>query len=152
MTALFFEDLSSAVFRENVAPPYIYYEGRLPGPLPTSELLAEAVGLFGAALARLCGQSPEQIDIDARLCAFWADTSCLPLGWTPAEPWNPLSSVFKAADGWIRLHANASHHKAALLRALGCADTVEAVAAAIAVQNAVVVEEKIICRGALRHK
>ena len=144
MTAVFFKDLSEAVCQENVTPPNIRYNGRLPGPFPTSELLAETVGLVGLTLARLCGQPPERIEVDARLCAFWADTSCQPVGWTPPELWNPLSAAFKGADGWIRLHANASHHKTALLCALGCIDTVEAVTAAIAVQNVAVLEEKII--------
>lgn len=146
MTAIFFKELAQAVFQENIAPPYIHYEGRLPGLLPASELLAEAVGLVGVALARLCGQSCQQIDINARLCALWADTSCQPLGWALPEPWNPISAAFRGADGWIRLHANASHHRAAVLHALGCADTVEAVTAAIAVQNVAVLEEKIIAR------
>lgn len=146
MSTLFFKDLSEAVFQENIVPPDIRYAGRLPGLLPISELLAETVGLVGGALARLCGRSPEQIEVDARLCAFWAEISCQPLGWTAPELWNPLSAAFKGADGWIRLHANAPHHKAAALRALGCADTIEAVTAAIAGQNVAALEEKIIAQ------
>jgi hypothetical protein len=55
----------------------------------------------------------------------------------PAGPgFAPLSRFWRAADGWVRTHGNYPWHRAALLRALGCAGDAEgdpeAVAAAIA--------------------
>lgn len=144
MSTVFWEELAMAVFRESFPAPKISYEGRLPGPLPVSELLAETIGLAGVALARLCGKPVDQVDVDGRLCAFWALTSCQPIDWEPPEPWDPLSAVFKGIDGWIRLHTNAPHHKAAAIRVLGCADTPEAVAEAISEQAVGLLEEKII--------
>ena len=149
MSTVFWEELSLAVFQENVPIPNISYEGRLPGPLPVSELLAETVGLAGVALARLCDQPLDQgdVEVDGRLCAFWALTSCEPIGWEPPEPWDPLSSVFKGADGWLRLHTNAPHHKAAAVRVLGGVDTREAVADTISGHPVAVIEKKIIAEG-----
>ena len=147
MDAVFWKNLSQAVFNEETVVPGISYCGRLPGPLPVSELLAETVGLFGASLARLVGQAPAAVHVDARLSAFWAVTSCLPIGWSPPEPWDPFSAVFKGADGWIRLHTNAPHHKAAAMTVLGEAETKAEVAAAIMEQPVALLEQKIIDAG-----
>lgn len=147
MSAVFFEELSMAVLREQAAAPTIRYDGQLAGPLPTSELLAETVGLAGVALARLCERPRDMVEVDGRLCAFWALTSCQPVGWEPPEPWDPLSAVFKAAYGWIRLHTNAPPHKAAALRVLGGVDAKEAVAKVISGQAAAHLEDRIIAEG-----
>ncbi|RLP74305.1 acyl-CoA transferase [Mycetocola tolaasinivorans] len=53
--------------------------------------------------------------------AAWFAGSLRPLGWNPGNPWNPLSVTAQTADGWIRTHANAPAHHAALLDALGLA-------------------------------
>lgn len=144
MRTVFWDELSMAVFKEEAAAPNVRYDGRLPGPLPVSELLAETVGLAGTALARLCERPLDQIDVDGRLCAFWGLTSCLPIDWTPPASWDPLSAIFRGADGWIRLHTNAPRHKAAALRALGCGDSLEAVADTISREPVALLEEKII--------
>lgn len=39
--------------------------------------------------------------------------------------WAPLSRFHRCADGWVRLHANYPHHRAALQRALGTDDLAE---------------------------
>ncbi|MDQ0456109.1 CoA transferase [Rhizobium paknamense] len=82
--------------------------------------------------------------MDAKLCAYWGMTSCQPLGWTPPEPWDQLSATFKGADGWIRLHTNAPHHKAAVLRALDGASTFEAVTEVISRHPVATIEERIL--------
>ena len=144
MSMVFWEKLSLAVFGEYIASPDIRFNARLAGPLPVSELLAETVGLAGIALARLCARPFEQVEVDGRLCVFWGLTSCRPIGWTPPEPWDPLSTYFRGADGWIRLHANAPRHKTAVLRVLGGVETREAVADAISRRPVAVLEREII--------
>lgn len=144
MNTVFWKQLSLAVFREAVVAPNIRYNGRLPGPLPVTELLAETVGLAGASLARLCGKPVDQVHVDGRLCALWGGTSCQTIGWAPPEPWDPLSSIFRGTDGWIRLHCNAPHHRAAAIRALGGASTREAVADEISRQSVAALEERVV--------
>jgi hypothetical protein len=54
------------------------------------------------------------------------------------DPFDPLSAFHRAADGWIRLHANYPWHRAAALRVLGA--TGEDAPAAIARRDAVELE------------
>lgn len=147
MAPIFWEHVSKSLFQADVPAPTIRYEGRLPGPLPVTELLAEATGFAGVALARLRNQSPQEVVVDGRLCAFWGLTSCAPLGWVPPEPWDPLSTIFKGTDGWIRLHTNAPHHKRVAMKVLGNTSSKENAAAAIAYQSVVDLEKQIIAEG-----
>ncbi len=119
MSHIFWKQLSDTVFGNSVSTPKIAYDGTLPCLLPVTELLAEATGLAGVALAKLRGQASDEVHVDARLCGLWADTSYTPIGWVPPEMWDPISSIFKTKDGWIRLHTNAAHHKAAAAAVLG---------------------------------
>jgi hypothetical protein len=147
VTDLFWQDLTEAAFCEPVAIPAIAYDGVMPGPLAATELLAETVALAGAALARLTDRPTDEVTVDARLCAFWGLTSCEPIGWTPPEPWDPLSAIFRGSDGWIRLHTNAPHHKAAAISVLGGARTKEEVAAFIAGRSVEGLEQYILEAG-----
>jgi crotonobetainyl-CoA:carnitine CoA-transferase CaiB-like acyl-CoA transferase len=47
------------------------------------------------------------------------------------NPWDPIAGDYKARDGWIRLHTNAPHHRAAALRVLGTPEERAAVIAAV---------------------
>ncbi len=60
-------------------------------------------------------------------------------GAPPGPVWDPLSRVYPAADGWVRLHGNYPQHRAAIERVLGTLEP-EAVAAVIAAQSAEAVE------------
>jgi hypothetical protein len=147
MRPVFWNTLSHAVFDETVPIPDIAFNGYMPGPLPVTALLAETVALAGTALTRLTGQPSHHVHVDARLCAFWGQTSCSPIGWVPPEPWDPFSAAFKGRDGWIRLHTNAPHHKSAAMRVLGAASTKDEVAAAISALRVTQLEQEIIDAG-----
>src|SRR5262249_34946561 len=58
-----------------------------------------------------------------------------------------LSRFFEASDGWVRTHANYPWHRQALLKALGTADDLEAVAGAIKARRAHEVEELVFDSG-----
>lgn len=46
--------------------------------------------------------------------------------------WDPLNTVYATGDGgWLRMHTNFAHHRAGVVKILGCADTREAVADAM---------------------
>jgi crotonobetainyl-CoA:carnitine CoA-transferase CaiB-like acyl-CoA transferase len=63
----------------------------------------------------------------------------------------PASRFWRAADGWIRTHANYPWHREALLRAVGAADD-DALAAAIASRPAAEVEEAAFAAGGIAAK
>lgn len=98
--------------------------GSLPSVFAVSDLAAACVGAAGLALAEwreANGQRPAQVDVDRRLASFWFGHTMRPLGWQLPPLWDPIAGDYRAADGWIRLHTNAPHHRAAALSVLGLA-------------------------------
>ena len=74
------------------------------------------------------------VSIDRGLAALWFGLSFEPIGWELPPVWDAIAGDYRCADGWIRLHTNAAHHRAAALQVLGLkagADRPE-VAAAVA--------------------
>ncbi|WP_052227038.1 CoA transferase [Microbacterium mangrovi] len=106
--------------------------GFLRSALPVSALTTEAFTTLALALSSLMERMafPEASDVhvDRALCDSWFGQHVRPVGWTPPSPWDPLSGSFATADrSWIRTHANAPHHRAALLHVLGLSDSVDPV-------------------------
>jgi crotonobetainyl-CoA:carnitine CoA-transferase CaiB-like acyl-CoA transferase len=123
--------------------------GDLPSVFAVSDLAAAAVGAAGLAVAELVaarhGGEP-RVAVDRRLASFWFGTSIRPDGWAASE-FEPLTGDYQAADGWIRLHVNAPHHRAATLAVLeGPADKAS-VAAAVRRWNATALEEAVVANG-----
>lgn len=137
----------------------------LPAALPVRELARATVGacsLAGAELlaARTGGRTPEvRVDEGAVATAFVSERHLLVDGRTPGL-FAPLSRFWRAADGWVRTHANYPHHRARLLAALGVesparvdddrgAALVESVAAALAARPAEEIQEQVYAAGGL---
>ncbi|GAA3296265.1 CoA transferase [Arthrobacter citreus] len=105
---------------------------------PVRAFAAWAVAQAGTAAAelsnRLGGRTAAVVDPDLALA--WFAGSFTPQGWEVPPPWDSLAGDYPCADGWIRLHTNAPHHRHAALAVLGLAvDPVpdrETVAAAVA--------------------
>jgi len=135
----------------------LHGEAFLRSALPVSDLATEAFTTLALALSALMEKLgfPEaaEVHVDRTLCDTWFGMQVRPVGWSPASPWDLLSGSFATADGsWIRTHANAPHHRAALLRVLGLAGAAEpvesaAVAERIAAWNAVDLESAIVDAG-----
>lgn len=95
----------------------------LPAVLPVRELARATVGAcsLGAAellAARNGGPVPEvRVDEGAVATAFRSERHLRVEGRAPTA-FAPLSGFWKAADGWVRTHANYPHHRARLLAAL----------------------------------
>ncbi len=54
-------------------------------------------------------------------------------GAAPGDVWDQTAGTYRCGDGrWVRLHTNFPHHRAGVLRLLGCESTKPAVAAALA--------------------
>ncbi len=77
-----------------------------------------AAALAAAQIGRARGGPAQQVSVDAEhavldsLAWFTVD------GQTP-NLWDELSGLYRAADGWVRVHANFAHHRDGVLRLLG---------------------------------
>lgn len=85
--------------------------------------------------------------VDRRLASMWFGMSVRPQNWTLPPLWDPVGGDYPAADGWIRLHTNAGHHRAVALDVLGAPAEKAAVAAAVSRWNADALETAIVERG-----
>ncbi|MET7245055.1 CoA transferase [Methylobacterium sp. EM32] len=133
------------------APPVtVTGVGALPSVYPVSDLAAASVAAAGLALAELmqaCFGRQPGVTVDRRLAAFWFARSLHPRGWKLPPLWDPVAGDYRAADGWIRLHTNAPHHRDAALAVLGTAPEREAVAGAVAAWRADDLEAAIVAAG-----
>ena len=116
---------------------------------PVSDLAAASVSTAAIAAAGLCtalGFPVGQPTVDRRLADGWFGVALTPVGWSLPSPWDPIAGDYPSADGWIRLHTNAPHHRAAALRVLGVDGERHHVATATArwtgeeLENAIVAE------------
>ncbi|APU40651.1 CoA transferase [Streptomyces sp. TN58] len=120
------------------------------GPLPVRELARAAVAVCGLAAGELgavraggsAGDRPSLVvDEGAVATAFVSERHLRVAGRAPMV-FAPLSGFWRAADGWVRTHANYPHHEAALVRALRLPSaTPEALRAEVAGRTAVEVQE-----------
>ncbi|ORT57505.1 CoA transferase [Streptomyces sp. CB03238] len=128
----------------------------LPARLPGMELARATVAVCALAAAELTAvrtgrQVPRvRVDDGAVAAAFLSDRLVRVDGraWTTFAP---LSRFWRAADGWVRTHANYPHHRSRLLAALGLPDDAgaDAVGEVIAGRRAVDVEDTVYAAGGL---
>ncbi|MFV3414976.1 CoA transferase [Pseudomonas nitroreducens] len=125
-------------------------EGSLPSAFFVTELAAASVASAGLALNEWL--APESavatsMVVDRRLASFWFATSLRAQGWTPPDLWDAIAGNYRTRDGWIRLHTNAPHHRAAALRVLGVESHRDRVADAVANWDAAGLEAAIVKEG-----
>lgn len=136
----------------------VRYEGTggLPARLPVMEPARSTVAVCSLTAAELAarrtgGPVPAvRVDDGAVTAAFLSDR----LVRVDGKPWTtfaPLSRFWRAADGWVRTHANYPHHRTRLVAALGLPGDagVEAVAEVIGGREAAEVEETVYAAGGL---
>ncbi len=70
-----------------------------------------------------------------------------PIGWQLPPIWDAVAGDYETSDGWIRLHTNAPHHRAAAMRVLGCEEDRDAVARAVATWNGAELEAAVVDAG-----
>ena len=107
----------------------------LPSVFAVTEFATASIAAAGLAAAELIAEQsgvPAQVVVDRRLASLWFGVSLAPAGWSLPPLWDAVAGDYRCADGWIRLHTNAAHHRAAALRILGTAPEREAVANAVA--------------------
>ncbi len=124
--------------------------GDLPSVFSVSDLAAAAVGAAGAAVAELIGavfgKTPPVV-VDQRLSSLWFGWSIRPLGWKLPSPWDAIAGDYRTADGWIRLHTNAPHHRDAVLAVLGVTAERSEVERAALSHDAETLEQAVVQRG-----
>lgn len=100
--------------------------GALPSAFAVTDLACASIAVAGQAVSELLHQQTGRLptlEVDRRLASFWFATSLRPVGWSVPPLWDPVAGDYATQDGWIRLHTNAPHHRAAAERVLGvCAD------------------------------
>ncbi len=95
--------------------------GSLPSLFAVTPLAVASMAAAGLAVAELVGLGDPRVRVDRRLASLWFGGSIQPVGWAMPGIWDALAGDYRGADGWIRLHTNAPHHRVAALRVLGCA-------------------------------
>jgi crotonobetainyl-CoA:carnitine CoA-transferase CaiB-like acyl-CoA transferase len=113
--------------------------------------VAAAAGL-GVAIAGLMEQTglaaeAPSVTVDRRLASLWYKRSAVPQGWEMPPAWDAIAGDYRCRDGWIKLHTNAPHHRAAALKVLDCPAERDAVAAAVARWEADDLETAIVAEG-----
>ena len=124
--------------------------GALPSTFAVTELACASLGAAGQAVAQLIQQQTGRlpsVSVDRRLASFWFSSSIRPVGWQLPPLWDPVAGDYACADGWIRLHTNAPHHRAAAERVLGKVNDRAEMANHVAPWNAAVLEQAIVDEG-----
>lgn len=97
----------------------------LPSVFDVTGLATASVGVATLAAAELqaarCGGAVDPVAVTTAeaSAAFRCETLLAPDGWKLPPIWDSVAGDHRAADGWIRLHTNYAHHRAAAMRALG---------------------------------
>ncbi|MDF2795405.1 MAG: acyl-CoA transferase [Pseudomonas orientalis] len=124
--------------------------GALPSAFAVTDLAAASIGGAGQAAAELIQQLSGRlpgVSVDRRLASFWFSSSIRPLGWQVPPLWDPIAGDYVSADGWIRLHTNAPHHRAAAERVLGKVTERTQMARNVAQWNAAELEQAVVDEG-----
>lgn len=124
--------------------------GALPSAFAVTELASASLGAAGQAVAQLIQQQTGRlpaVSVDRRLASFWFSSSIRPRGWQVPPLWDPVAGDYASADGWIRLHTNAPHHRAAAERVLGKVADRDEMASKVAQWNAAELEQAIVDEG-----
>lgn len=117
-----------------------------------SELANASFAVVGQQLALLMqasGLSSEvqPVRVDQRLASLWFGYSFKAQDWELPSLWDPIAGNYQTADGWIRLHTNLPHHRAAALSVLNCAENRAAVTEAVAMWNGEELETAVVAQG-----
>ncbi|MGG5241035.1 CoA transferase [Pseudomonas lurida] len=124
--------------------------GALPSTFAVTDLASASIGAAGQTVAQLIQQQTGRlpsISVDRRLASFWFSSSIRPIGWDVPPLWDPVAGDYASADGWIRLHTNAPHHRAAAERVLGTVVDRSEMAVNVAKWKAAELEQAIVDEG-----
>jgi CoA-transferase family III len=124
--------------------------GGLPSAFPVCDFASAAVATAALSVAELVGKigaSPPPVTVDRRLASIWFWASIRSIGWKLPAPWDPIAGDYQTRDGWIRLHTNAPHHRAAAERVLEARGDRDAIARAVARWSKAALENAVVEAG-----
>ena len=112
------ESLWSALSQAPHAELEIVGEATLDSRYDVSGLATASIAVAGLATG-------EPVRVDRGLAAAWFGQALRPVRWQLPSPWDSLAGDYRTADGWIRLHTNAPHHRLAALLVLDVAEAAQ---------------------------
>ena len=90
--------------------------GALPSYFDVAGLATASVTAAAQELAAVIGlHDGQSVQVDRRLAQMWFGMTLRPDGWQMPGAWDAIAGDYQTADGWIRLHTNAPHHRAAAM-------------------------------------
>nr|WP_314423313.1 CoA transferase [uncultured Erwinia sp.] len=155
ITAELWQQLWQGLRNALSAPPALKITGRqaLVSAYPVSELATTSMALAAQAAASLT-DNDRPLRIDCALASRWFQHALRPIHRPPAALWDPFAGDYACADGWVRLHTNAPHHREAMERVLGQHDNRQALADTVAEWDRFTLEQAVVdaggCAAALR--
>jgi crotonobetainyl-CoA:carnitine CoA-transferase CaiB-like acyl-CoA transferase len=89
------------------------------GTAAQATIAAAALAACELGHVRKAGRQEVSVDMAhaALECTGWFSVD----GRVP-DPWDKFSGLYRCADGWVRIHANFTHHRDGALKLLGRAD------------------------------
>jgi len=105
--------------------------GELPAWFAVTDLASASIGSAVAEIAALATHPPTEVRVDSRLASLWFAQSMVPTDFQLPSPWDAIAGDYRTSDGWIKLHTNAPHHRAAALSVLEAPPERERVAQAV---------------------
>jgi hypothetical protein len=100
-------------------------DGGLPSAFAVTDFASAVTATAALAVLELLGKKTgkeQSATVDRRLASLWFGLSIRPIGWKLPPAWDPIAGDYLTRDGFIRLHTNAPHHRAAAERVLGAHD------------------------------
>ncbi|RPD98024.1 acyl-CoA transferase [Candidatus Pantoea deserta] len=128
------------------APPTFLDRAAFVSAFAVSELAAASTALATRAAADFIG-SDQPVSVNVRLASRWFQSSFMPHNRPAPALWDAFAGDYRSADGWIRLHTNAPHHRAAMTRVLGQPRDRDALAQQVARWQAEALEQAVIDAG-----
>lgn len=125
----------------------------LPSVYDVTTLASASVAAAALAVAELHAMRTERtlpavaVDSRAAVAAFRCESLLQADGWELPGVWDPLAGDYPTSNGWVRLHTNYAHHRAAALRALDCAPDRGAIADVLATRTADDLEQAVVDQG-----
>lgn len=127
--------------------------GGLPSPFHVGSFATACVAVATLAASELHAARTERparaaiVDRCHAALAFRSERYARRLDEAPIPVWDPLSGDYPTRSGIVRLHTNYEHHRAAVVRALGVAETREAVRSRLQELDAEDVEARVVAEG-----
>lgn len=119
-----------------------------------AQVTIAAAGLAAAEFHRVRGGSAQTVSVDIRhAAAEFRSERYLKQTTPPAPAWDPIAGLYRTRDQrWVRIHTNFAHHRDGFLALLGCANTRDAVQAALTQWDAEAFESEAAARNLVATK